>query len=214
MTQVPHREPGWAEMFVPLHAIDSHGIRIGEPKRNTAPGVPAYAQDRPIAHTTYTTPAITMPVIGTLTPFLRVHAWDSSLGRLDLDLDTGSKQKLHAIQEACLRGLEQNPGWLRGQGTCVDEVRQSFQSMLNGTVLSLYLHGPNQDTKPTGRVWIWNQGWQKGATASSFRKGQQIRVALRIQGVCFLQTPAGKTRLRVQHQTVAVFHQPISGKTS
>ncbi len=203
--QPPQREPGWAEIFVPLHAIDPEGIQLGEPKKSVAPGIPTYAQDRPIAHTSYTTDLYSMPILGILTPFLRVYNWDSTIGRLDLELDATAKKEVQTIQETLIRNLRSHPQWLRSQGTSVDELTTAFQPMLNGSIMSLYLHGPNQDTKPVGRVWIWNQGWLKGATASSFRKGQSLRVALRIQGLCFLQTPAGKTRFRVQHQTVAVF---------
>jgi hypothetical protein len=83
-----------------------------------------------------------------------------------------------------------------------------FSAYYSGNILTIYLHGSNPEQKQTGRVWIWNQSnWQKGASSTSFKKGQLIRVALRFQGVCFLQTSLKDTKYRIQHQTVAIFHK-------
>jgi hypothetical protein len=154
----------------------------------------------------------TMPILSILTSFLKVYAWDSKTGRLDLEIDPSSPSaiKLTLLQETIVGLLVKHPQWLRAQGLTKDDLKTCFQHILNGSILTIYLHGPNQDTKPVGRVWIWNKGWQKGASASSFQKGQLIRVALILQGVCFLQSPTSRTRLRVQHQTVTIFQKPLA----
>jgi hypothetical protein len=210
------KEPGWAEMFLPLQALDIASVTIDEPKKSSGPGVPAYAQERPLAALSYKSDMFTMPILSILTSFLKVYAWDSKTGRLDLEIDPASPSamKLSLLQDTIVGLLIKHPQWLRVQGITKDDLKTCFQHILNGSILTIYLHGPNQDTKPVGRVWVCNKGWQKGASASSFQKGQLIRVALRLQGVCFLQSPNAKTRLRVQHQTVTIFHKPISDLTT
>ena len=47
------KEPGWAEMFLPLQALDIASVTIDEPKKSTGPGVPAYAQERPLSALSY-----------------------------------------------------------------------------------------------------------------------------------------------------------------
>ena len=159
-----------------------------------------------------------MPTLAILTPFLKVSSWDSSTGRLDMEVDNHSLafQKFLSIEETILDLLASHPSWLRAHKSAKEELKHTFQRILKDNIFTVYLHGLNQDTKPAGRVWIHKEGaWSKGATASSFKRGQQLRVAVRLQGVCFLQYPGQPTRLRIQHQTVAVLHKtaaPAAGQ--
>ncbi len=207
----PPKEPGWAEMFLPLQALEVGNIHIDEPKASKGPGVPSYAVDRPIAGLSYRTSFYTMPCLAVMTPFLKVYHWDATTGRLDLEVDQGSVTaiKCSALQETILELLEKKPQWFMNAGTkSKEELRASFQPILSGSIFTIYLHGPNPEKKQMGRVWIWKQGaWQKGAASTSFIRGQQLRIALRLQGICFLPTANGKTRYRLQHQTIAVFHK-------
>jgi hypothetical protein len=209
MDGAPNREPGWAEMFVPILSIQPNQIQLDEPRKSNGPGVPFYAQERLIAQVSYKTDLFRLPVLSVLLPWMRVHSWDSTTGRLELELDPTNPvySKLQQFQEAILTTLADHPTWLRMVGCTKDSLKVNFQPILSGKVVTIYLHGPNQDTKPVGRVWIWKDGWQKGAVASSFRKGQLVKTALRFQGLCFLQSPTQPTRLRIQHQTVAMYHQ-------
>jgi hypothetical protein len=207
----PPKEPGWTEMFLPLQALEVGNIHIGEPKACKGPGVPLYAADRPIAALSYKTSTFSMPCLAVLTPFLKVHSWDSSTGRLDLEVEQESLTaiKCMALQETILELLDSKPQWFQTGGIkTAEEVRQNFQPILTGSILTIYLHGPNPEKKQMGRVWIWRTNqWQKGASSTSFKRGQQIRIALRLQGICFLPTSNGKTRYRLQHQTVCIFYK-------
>lgn len=203
-------QPGWAEMFLPIQALEMGNIRIEEPKIPTGPGIPSYAADRPLAVLSYQTPSFFLPCLNIITQFLRVYSWDSSIGRLELEVDYDSITylKCTALQDIIHSLLVEKPMWLLQHGIKPQDLRPNFQNILTHNILTIYLHGQNPEKKPMGRVWIWRDGsWQKGATASSFRKGQEIRVAMRLQGVCFLPTPMGKMRCRLQHQTVAIFHK-------
>jgi len=208
----PFREPGWAELFIPLQAIEVQSIQIEEPKKPMGPGVPLYAADRPIAALSYAHPNFHMPILNILTPFLKIHSWDSSCGRLELEVDASSQlaTKCSGIQEHILTLLASNPQWLPASTRTNEELRANFQTILQGQLLTIYLHGPNPEQRQTGRVWIWSDsGWQKGASSTSFKKGQQIRVALRFQGICFLQTSLKKMRYRIQHQIISIIHKKV-----
>jgi len=206
----PFREPGWAEFFLPLQAIEVQHIQIEEPKKPVGPGIPLYAIDRPIAALSYSHPNYRMPILNILTPFLKVHSWDSLTGRLELEVDISSQiaMKCSLIQEHFIHLLSSNLHWLLPYTQSKEELRENFQEIIHDQILSIYLHGPNPEKKQTGRVWIWNKPhWQKGASGASFKKGQQIRVALRFQGICFLQTSSKKMKYRIQHQTISIFHK-------
>jgi hypothetical protein len=204
-------QPGWAEMFLPIQTLEMGNIQIDEPKIPTGPGIPSYAADRPISSLSYQTSTYSLPCLNIITPFLRVHSWDSSTGRLELEADYESITylKFGALQEVILSLLAENPFWLIQYGIkTIAELRANFQHILTNNILTIYLHGQNPEKKPMGRVWIWREGvWQKGATVGTFRKGQEIRVGMRLQGVCFLPTQTGKMRCRLQHQTVTIFHK-------
>jgi len=205
------REPGWAEVFIPLQTIELKNIHIDEPKRCSGPGIPLYAIDRPIAALSYVNSNYKIPTLSIFTPFLKVHSWDSSSGCLKLEIDSNSSvaMKCSSIQEHIIELLASKPQWFYPYTKKKEDLLANFQHIIHENILTIYLHGPNQEHKQTGRVWIWKENvWQKGAAANSFKKGQIIRVALRLQGVCFLQTPGKDTiRYRIQHQTVAIYHK-------
>ena len=211
---MPFHEPGWAEVFIPLQTIEIKDIHMNEPKKLSGPGIPPYAIDRPIATLSYSNSNYTIPTLSIFTPFLKVHSWDSTTGRLELEIDTHSSvaMKYSSIQEHIISLLAENPQWIYSYTKKKEDFLANFQHMIHDNVLTIYLHGPNPEKKQTGRVWIWNQTtWQKGASIHSFKKGQLIRVALRLQGVCFLQSSSSKDmRYRIQHQTVVILHKANS----
>jgi hypothetical protein len=203
-------QPGWAEMFLPIQTLEMGNIHIEEPKIPIGPGIPSYAADRPLAALSYQTPSYSLPCLNIITPLLRVFSWDSSTGRLELEVDYESITYLKcvALQDTIHNLLAEKTLWLLQYGIKPQDLRSNFQNILTHNILTIYLHGQNPEKKSMGRVWIWREGmWQKGATTGSFRKGHEIRVAMRLQGVCFLPTPTGKMRCRLQHQTVAIFHK-------
>lgn len=204
------RDLGWAECFIPLQNIQPLNLKLDEPKKQTS--LSAHTADRPIAHLSYQTPNFKMPTLSLLTPFLKVYTWDSSTGRLELEVEHNSmcQQKFLSLDETLLDLLAAHPSWLKANKSSKEELKHTFQRILKDNIFTIYLHGQNQDTKPAGRVWIQKDGvWSKGAIPSSFKRGQQLRVAVRLQGVCFLQYPGQPTRLRIQHQTVAVLHKTV-----
>ena len=207
------RDPGWAECFLPMQTIDIGNVFIDDPKKATGPGIPPYAADRLLAPISYKAPGFNLPTLSVITPFVSVQSWDSSTGRLDLELDTRSicSMKCYSLQEWALSVLQAHPLWFPSAQRTPEQIMASFQQMIQGSTMSIYLHGPNPDSRQTGRVWLWKaHTWQKGAAPSSFKKGQRIRVALRFQGICFLKTLSGRVKCRFQHQTIAIIHELTS----
>jgi hypothetical protein len=203
MEEVP--DPLFTEAFLPLSEFQASYVQLHEPKKGYT-----HLQDRTLAALSYKTPQFRLPILNLLLPFLKVHTWDSTTGRLELTIEQESTpyKKLHALQESLIGLLQQNHSLLKYYNSTKEEVKHTFQPFLKDGILTIYLHGPNQDTKPFGRVWIWKENcWTQGAITTTFKRGHQIRVALRLQGVCFLQSPGLQTRLRVQHQTIAVIQK-------
>lgn len=205
-------QPGWAEIMVPIQGIDTSKIVLGRPTKVTGPGVPPYAQDRPLSLLTYNDGFIQLPCLAVLTPFLKVVSWDSTLGKLELHVSSGSQtyQKLTLIQNYILNMIQNHQkSWIGTMDCSNQEIRDMYQPILSGDRLTIYLHGANPEQKTTGRVWLWReQRWQKGASKDSFKVGDMIRVAVRLQGICYL-IQGNRVRFRLQHQTVAIYKKQV-----
>jgi len=205
------QEPGWAEIFLPIQAFDISNIQTQEPKKHSGIGVPAYVANRHLAQMSYHTSLLHLPCVSVFTPFCKVAAWDSTTGRLDLDIEDQPMMitKLNALQETIIQTLLKQSKWLPSHQRSRHVIEQTFHKLLRGTTFTVYVHGPNPEGCQTGRVWMWKTGsWQKGVTQASFRKGQQIRLGIRFQGICFLPSSnGGEVYTRLQHQVISVIHK-------
>ncbi len=195
-TQHTQEDTGWAELFLPIQIICTDFIQIQSPKYSHA--------NRPLSEFQYSTDDFSLTNLPILTTFLKVHSWDSSTGRLELETDAITASKIVAIQKRILAVVSSHPTWASRQAT----IQQDFQYMYHNGIFTVYLHGANPDQVHTGRVWIWSGSqWKKGVSAVSLKKGQPIRLAIRFQGICTIQTEGSRTRYRIQHQTVAIYKQ-------
>ena len=192
----PHTpdDTGWAELFLPIQSVSVDAINMQIPKH--------VHNIRPLFEFQYRTDDYTLLNLPILTTFLKVHSWDSSTGRLELETDTITAAKIIAIQKRILQIVTSHPNWASRQST----IQQDFQYMYHNSILTVYLHGSNPDQAHTGRVWVWSGSqWKKGVSAMTLKKGQLIRLAVRFQGVCTLLSDGPRTRYRIQHQSVAIY---------
>jgi hypothetical protein len=205
-----------AEIFLPFQALETSNICINEPysfktsQTNQESQNGGSNQTKTIALLSYKTSVFTLPSLNILTQFCRVSAWDSASGRLDLEIDHTSQtaSKCLALQDFITTTLKLNPLWLPAGQRRPDDISANFQKLLYNGILTVYLHGANPEKKSMGRAWQYNKGiWERGVGPGSFKKGQQIRVALRFQGLCFITLANGVVRYRLQHQTVCVYHK-------
>lgn len=208
---------GKTEIFLPFQALETSHICINEPYTFRTltihyQGHQSQQNEQPktIALLSYKTPIFTLPSLNILTQFCRVAAWDSTTGRLDLDIDPASKTaaKCLALQDFITSTLRQKSSWLPANQRRPEDISANFQKLLYNGIMTVYLHGSNPEKKVMGRAWQYVKGeWERGVGPGSFKKGQQVRVALRFQGLCFITLPNGVVRYRLQHQTVCVYHK-------
>jgi hypothetical protein len=209
--------PGWAELMIPVQGMEISKIHISLPQKSCGPGVPNYAQDRPLALLSYHDTYVKIPCLSIMTQFLTVLQWDPLTGRLDLHVPSGTPTniKLSLLQDFILNKIQSHQrNYIGTSDHSLTEIREMFQHILAGERFTVYLHGPNPELKVCGRVWIWNQDtWSKGAKQTSFKVGDSVRVALRLQGICFLYQ-GQRVRFRIQHQTIAIYHRFSASKSS
>ena len=202
-------DTGWIEMILPLEQMEMAPIRLESPRRLRSTETDA-RYERTILPLSYETPLFRLPTLTVLTPFMKVHSWDSSTGRIEFELEESSiaYRQIIAFEQRIIQLLLENTKWLEYTTHDIEaHVYQNLQYSIHGNILTLYLHGQNTSTKPMGRVWGWKQDtWTKGATQASFKKGQELRVAIRFQGICFFPNAPAKSKYRIQHQTIAVYY--------
>ncbi len=207
--------PGWAEMMLPIQHLQYEKIKIENPQTVQGFGATQYGVERPLSRLSYDTGQFKMPTLDIFTPFLTVSQWDSSSGRLDLELNLLNPlhQRIVNLQNHILGLLLRNQQlWMGTTHHTRETILALFQPLITKNILTIYLHGPNPEQRQCGRVWIWNNFvWNKGASQHTFKKGEQIRVGLRLQGLFFLGNPYGNVncRFRLQHQTVVVFQKYV-----
>lgn len=212
MSYITSKDNGWIEAFLPLQALEIGCIEIQEPKLVSSPhlSTAVYSTERPIACLSYKTETFRMPCLSILTPFCKVKNWDSMTGKLDLEVEEDSLTsiKFAALQQQIFSLLEENPQWFSFSGAKLkQDLMNNVQQLFQENILTVYLHGINLEKKQMGRAWIWKKNaWQKGVISSTFQKGQEIRLALRFQGISFLHNrDTYKIKYRIQHQVVAAY---------
>jgi hypothetical protein len=183
--------PGYAEIFTPLETIEIDKIIIHPP-------VSSYPIRIPTSVLSYTN-IFTMPKLSVLTPFLKIHSWDNSKGRLELVVSDIS-QVLLSLQEKLLQKIVRNPAWSSLTSHTYEEVRGRFQPILTNGIMPLYLN--NQG--PEG-LTVHNGTTVEYISESSLQQGQEVRVALRFQGLVFLKNSNGGLFYRLQHQVSRIY---------
>lgn len=212
---------GWAEMMLPVQLLNLEKIKIERPQQVQGFVPTQYGVERPLSRLSYDNGIFNMPTLSIFTTFLKVHDWDSSSGRLELELQEKNPTHLRLInlQNHILGLLLRNQSsWLGTTHHTRETILSQFQPLISKNILTVYLHGPNPEKRQCGRVWIWNNFvWTKGAAQHTFKKGDELRVGLRLQGLFFLGNPFGNAncRFRLQHQTVVIYQKyvPVQANT-
>ncbi len=207
-------DTGWNEFFIPLETINIENIEITKIGRGSS-----HDKAHDIMYTlSYLTDTFILNSVPILTPFMKVHSWDSSTGRLELEADNDSTAytKFSRIQELFFDYLTANLDDFRKYSVFTKmDLFNTFQQIVYKNIFVVYLHGINpQQKRNMGRVWVLGAGgWIKGVNIDTFKKGQQVRVAFRFQGISYSPggaSSSGKIKCRLQHQTVAVIPRPVA----
>lgn len=206
-----NNDTGWNEFFIPLEKIDEESIKITKVvKTNVHDKV--YDMMYLLSYSNY---IFSMPNISIITPFMKIHSWDSSTGRLEFEIEQDSPEytKFCKIQDIIFEYLIQNIHDLKKYGISTKtELVNTFKQIIYKNIFSVYVHGPNPQQKKAGRVWILNsKGWEKGVENETFKKGNSARVAFRYQGISHSESPIGitkKLKCRLRYQTVVIIQEP------
>jgi hypothetical protein len=206
-------DTGWNEFFIPLETINIENIQITKPSRQVH-----HDKAHDMLYTlAYSADDFSLTSIPILTPYMKIHSWDSSTGRLELEAesDSTSYTKFSRIQELFFDYLSLNIDDFRKYGIFTKmDLFNTFQQIIYKNIFVVYLHGVNPQQKHNmGRVWVLGTaGWEKGVSVDTFKKGQQVRIAFRFQGISYSPGGAastGKIKCRLQHQTVAVIPKQV-----
>ena len=182
---------GYAELFIPLENLDIDNMTIHPPTS-------IYPIRIPVSILSYTTTFI-MPKLCILTPFLKIHSWDATNGRLEL-VAGEMTSIINSLQETLIQKLVKNPNWSSLTSHTYEDVKGRFQPLVINNNIVLYTTIQCPDT-----IIIYNDTGIHHISENSFQKGQYARVALRFQGLVFLKNMNGGLFYRLQHQISRIY---------
>ena len=196
-----------AEAFYPLQALHIPNIQIHPPAQNTSTFTPQYSTRLPILPISYTDSLLSLPKLGILTPFLRVHTYDPTTGRLELEFDIESicNTKLHELQAMCIQYLEQHNVITQSK----EDTPIRFQNFMNTNILTVFLSCSDTSTLKTNLYSSESKTWRQISSQDTFLKGQQIRLAIRCQGLLCIPIQGGGIRFRLQHTVPAIYLRTV-----
>jgi len=183
------------DMMLPLENFHSNKLKIDSIKKLKS--VQANTQ-RYICSILYKDDLFTLSPFCMLTPFAKIHTWDFTTGKLELQLVTQSifQTKFNAFQTS-IRSLIDNEY----------TIKPYFHPMLFGNILTVYLYTKSEKFKER-ETWFYNKEWTTKLHESSFIKGEFIRLAIQFQGICFLNDNSkSDIKYRLQHQIKAIYQR-------
>ena len=196
------------ELCIPIQAMEIGKVHLSPLKlmtnRSPKPGV----ENRPIAPLSYVNSGVTLPCLSVILPLMKITRWDPATGRLDLDLSAHGNiaTKLNTLQEHIVSTVYmQQASWLGRNDLDHETVRSLLQPLITNNTLTLFLHGPNPSLKPAGRAWIYaGNGWVRGSSPTTFNIGQEVRICVRLHGLCLIpQRGSSVSKFRIQHQVIS-----------
>ena len=192
-----------AEAFYPLQALHIPNVQIHPPAHNASTFTPQYSTRLPILPISYTDSLLTLPKLGILTPFLRVNTYDPSTGRLELEFDVDSicNSKLHELQALCIQYLENHTEITQSK----ENTTIRFQNFMNTNLLTVFLSCSDTSTLKTNIYSPKLKNWRQLSSNDTFIKGQQLRLAIRCQGLLCIPIQGGGIRFRLQHTVSAIY---------
>jgi hypothetical protein len=195
------------EWQLPIQKMEIGNIHIGNPwGRNGGP----QTQQKPLVPLSYFGTHFRLPFITLLFPPLQIVNYNSTSGRLELDMGVSQLAciKLNTFQETLINAIMYHQqSWFRTEHT-KEEIKAGFQPMIENN--HILLHCPIT----SNNVPIYKDGeWKQTFAAGDMKPGQRIRVAIKIHGISFLTRSerSGEQmwggRCRLQHRIQGVIAQ-------
>lgn len=172
---------------------------------------PLQKSQKPLTPLSYIDGPIHMQQVNILLPPLIIKEYDLQTGRLILQVNSDSLLKLTSLQDTLLGIVCKNQGsWFQNQPKTKEELKSLFQPFLENGFLYLYCPLQTQERKYIINIWkdgIWNPLYMPG----DLRKGQTIRVGIRVQGISYQTNTASGVwtgRFRLQHRLYCILIKP------
>lgn len=197
------------EWVIPLQKLEVGKVQMGTFMNGAKPLMPL----------SYSDGVNYFPSLSILLPHLKVKAYDSKSGKLELMLreSTSAFHKIDALQNTLLNAvLNNHTKWFNQPRRDVTELQQLFQPMVEGDVLHLYCPVSIQDKKSGGVdsivVYRSEKGGpiinSQGIRPSFIQPGDSVRICLRLQGISFHNHPTYSEwtgKFRLQHKIIALY---------
>ena len=187
------------DIMLPLEAFDPDKLKLEISKKLKC--TQANVQ-RFIYSLQYKNDLFSLSPFSILTPFAKVHIWDFTTGKLEIDLGTRSTfQTKYTTFQSSIRSLVEQEY----------PTKPYFHPMLFGTVLTVYLFTKPENYKDR-ETWCynneWTDKWTNKITEHTFVKGQYVRLGIQFQGICFLHDlEKNDLKYRLQHQIKTIYCQ-------
>ncbi len=199
---IKNKSRGYCELALDFSRLDYSKIRYGSVQKlkNYGPHV----GERPFIPFYYEDGVCKQPNLALLMPNFRVHSWDMTSGRLELDFLDGSTQaRIVALQNYVLDAVvEHQRAWLGRSDITQESVADIFQPFIQHGRFVIYL--PNSEQRK--QIWIHN-GREWTLNTESLVEGAFVRPVIKLQGLCFILSVGGRMRFRIQHQSVTIFNR-------
>lgn len=195
------------EWTIPIQKLEVSKIQIGSLQKTMKPLTPFSYADGPIVFQN----------LNILLPPLSIKEYDATTGKLLLNLADSPQTaaKLLALQSSFLNSVyDHQKIWFPESTRSREQIQSFFQCFVENTTLHLYC--PLQMQEKRNFISIWHEDeWKKLSVAGLLKKGEYIRVALRLQGISYQlnqSTGLWTGRFRVQHKISCIysFTKPIT----
>lgn len=195
------------EWQLPIQKMELSNIHVANPWGRGGNQM----NQKPLAPLSYFGTHFRLPFITLLFPPLQIVNYNSTSGRLELDMSISSLAciKLNTFQETLINAiLYHQQAWFKTEFS-KEDVKGGFQPMIENN--HILLHCPM--TAQNVPIYKKETGWSPNFTPADLKVGQRIRVAIKIHGISFLTRPdkSGEQvwtgRCRLQHRIQGIIMQ-------
>jgi hypothetical protein len=199
---VKNKVSGYCELALDFGRLDYRKIRYSIPQKLKNYG--AHIGERIFIPFFYDDGVCKQPTLTLLMPSFSVYSWDPKSGRLELNfLEHTTNEHIQALQDHMLRAVvEHQKEWLNREDITYDSASDIFQPFIQHDRFVIYL--PSNEQKK--QLWIHDaKDWVYNTEC--LVAGAIVRPVIKLQGLCFILSPGGRMKFRIQHQSVTIFNR-------
>jgi hypothetical protein len=189
------------EWTIPIQTLEMTKVRLGAVSKTA----------KPMAPFSYVDDDIRFPSLSVLLPYLPLKSYDADTGKMVLSVENNTSvySKLLAMQTTILQAAFANHStWFPEQKIrTLEEFTSNFQPLIYHGCINLYC--PMTSAGTYNEIFIYSEKKNPCDTGilTTFPKGKQIRLAVRLQGISFHQHPMTKKwtgKSRIQHRILGI----------